>query len=63
VGFDAVNWSGLVAPARTPDGVISRLDAEAAAALRRPEMVERLALDGSEPFSGFGRGVRRIHEK
>ena len=49
-GFDAVNWSGLVAPARTPDAVISRLNAEAAAALRRPEMTERLALDGSEPF-------------
>jgi tripartite-type tricarboxylate transporter receptor subunit TctC len=49
-GFDAVNWSGLVAPARTPDAVISRLNAEAAAALRRPEMAERLALDGSEAF-------------
>jgi tripartite-type tricarboxylate transporter receptor subunit TctC len=50
-GFDAVNWSGLVAPARTPDTLISRFNAEATAALRRPEMVERLALDGSEPFS------------
>jgi tripartite-type tricarboxylate transporter receptor subunit TctC len=49
-GFDAVNWSGLVAPAHTPDTVISRLNVEAAAALRRPEMMERLALDGSEPF-------------
>jgi tripartite-type tricarboxylate transporter receptor subunit TctC len=49
-GFDAVNWSGLVAPARTSDIAISRLNAEATAALRRPEMVERLAFDGSEPF-------------
>jgi tripartite-type tricarboxylate transporter receptor subunit TctC len=49
-GFDAVNWSGLVAPAGTPDAIVGRLNAEAAAALRRPEMVERLALDGSEPF-------------
>jgi tripartite-type tricarboxylate transporter receptor subunit TctC len=31
--------------------VISRLNSEAAAALRRPEMMERLALDGSEPFA------------
>jgi tripartite-type tricarboxylate transporter receptor subunit TctC len=51
-GFDAVNWSGLVAPAHTPDRVIARLNAEAVAALQRPEMIERLALDGSEPFSG-----------
>jgi tripartite-type tricarboxylate transporter receptor subunit TctC len=51
-GFDAVNWSGLVAPARTPDAVIARLSTAAAAALKRPEMLERLALDGSEPFPG-----------
>jgi tripartite-type tricarboxylate transporter receptor subunit TctC len=51
-GFDAVNWSGLVAPAHTPDAVIARLNAAAAAALQRPEMLERLALDGSEPFPG-----------
>jgi tripartite-type tricarboxylate transporter receptor subunit TctC len=49
-GFDAVNWSGLVAPAHTPDVVIARFNSEAAAALRRSEMIERLALDGSEPF-------------
>jgi tripartite-type tricarboxylate transporter receptor subunit TctC len=49
-GFDAVNWSGLVAPAHTPEAVISRLNAEVTAALRQPEMVERLGLDGSEPF-------------
>ena len=51
-GFDAVNWSGLVAPAHTPDSVIARLNAEALAALQRPEMIARLALDGSEPFPG-----------
>jgi tripartite-type tricarboxylate transporter receptor subunit TctC len=51
-GFEAVNWSGLVAPAHTPDAVIAQLNAQAVAALHRPEMLERLALDGSEPFSG-----------
>jgi tripartite-type tricarboxylate transporter receptor subunit TctC len=51
-GFDAVNWSGLVAPARTPDAVIARLNAEAIAAQQQPEMLQRLALDGSEPFPG-----------
>jgi tripartite-type tricarboxylate transporter receptor subunit TctC len=51
-GFDAVNWSGLVAPAHTPDAVIARLNAAAMAALARPDMIERLALDGSEPFPG-----------
>jgi tripartite-type tricarboxylate transporter receptor subunit TctC len=49
-GFEATNWSGLVAPAKTPDAVVSRLNAEVTAALGRPEMVERLALDSSEPL-------------
>ncbi len=49
-GFEAVNWSGLVAPAHTPDPAIARINAEAVAALGRSEMIERLALDGSEPF-------------
>ncbi len=49
-GFEAVNWTGLVAPARTPDAIVARLNAETAEALRRPEMIERLAVDGSEPL-------------
>jgi tripartite-type tricarboxylate transporter receptor subunit TctC len=49
-GFEATNWSGLVAPAKTPDAVVARLNAEVTAALRRPEMVEKLAVDSSEPL-------------
>jgi tripartite-type tricarboxylate transporter receptor subunit TctC len=66
-GFEATNWSGLVAPARTPEGVIAQLNAQAVAALRRPEMAERLALDGSEPFAGsvaeFAAFMRAEHAK
>jgi tripartite-type tricarboxylate transporter receptor subunit TctC len=66
-GFDATNWSGLVAPARTPEGIIAQLNAQAVAALKRPEMVERLALDGSESFAGsvaaFADFVRAEHAK
>ncbi len=49
-GFEAANWSGLVAPARTPDAVVARLNAEVTAALRRPEMVAKLAIDSSDPL-------------
>jgi tripartite-type tricarboxylate transporter receptor subunit TctC len=66
-GFEATNWSGLVAPARTPQGVIAQLNAQAAAALRRPELAERLAVDGSEPFPGsvaeFAAFMRAEHAK
>jgi tripartite-type tricarboxylate transporter receptor subunit TctC len=49
-GFEATNWSGLVAPAKTPDAVVARLNVEVNAALGRPEMVEKLAIDLSEPM-------------
>jgi tripartite-type tricarboxylate transporter receptor subunit TctC len=66
-GFEATNWSGLVAPARTPQGVIAQLNAQATAALRRPELAERLAVDGSEPFPGsvaeFAAFMRAEHAK
>src|SRR5258708_2521856 len=44
-GFEALNLTRLVAPARTPEVVVARLNAEVTAALRRPEMVEKLAVD------------------
>jgi tripartite-type tricarboxylate transporter receptor subunit TctC len=49
-GFEAVNWTGLVAPARTPAPVIARLNEEVRKALRQDEVVARLAAEGSEPM-------------
>jgi len=66
-GFEATNWSGLVAPARTPDAVVARLNAEVGAALRRREMVEKLAIDSSEPLASsperFAEFLRAEHAK
>ena len=39
-----------MAPARTPDAVVARLNAEVGAALRQPQMMERLGVDSSEPL-------------
>ncbi|MEO3471303.1 tripartite tricarboxylate transporter substrate binding protein [Roseomonas sp. CAU 1739] len=49
-GFEAVNWTGLVAPARTPEPIIDRLSEETRKALAAPETIARLAAEGSEPF-------------
>jgi tripartite-type tricarboxylate transporter receptor subunit TctC len=66
-GFEATNWSGLVAPAKTPVVVVARLNAEVNAALRRPEMVEKLAIDSSEPLPSsperFAEFLRAEHAK
>ena len=48
-GFEVALWNGLLAPAGTPPPAIARFAAEAAAALRRAELRNKLAEQGSEP--------------
>jgi len=47
-GYDVVAWFGLFAPARTPAAVIERLHAEAGRAMRAPEVVRRMAAEGTD---------------
>ncbi|MFC7693366.1 tripartite tricarboxylate transporter substrate-binding protein [Paeniroseomonas aquatica] len=44
-----MNWSGLAAPARTPDAVVARLQAEVVTALQAPVLQEFLASLASAP--------------
>ncbi len=48
-GFDVSTWFGVFAPAGTPAPVVSRLNQTLTAALKTPEMRERLARMGAEP--------------
>jgi tripartite-type tricarboxylate transporter receptor subunit TctC len=48
-GFNVMNWSGLAAPAGTPDAIIARLHAEVKKALASPDMKEFLATMSAEP--------------
>ncbi len=50
-GYEFIGWYGLVAPARTPEGILSKLNAEIARILKTPEFQERLAALGAEPIS------------
>ncbi len=47
-GYEAVQWSGLLAPAGTPREIIVKLHQEAVAVLRTTEAREHLAADGNE---------------
>ena len=51
-GFDVSTWFGVFAPAGTPSAVVARLNAAFTAALRSPEMRERLEKMGAEPAPG-----------
>ena len=46
-GFDVSSWFGLMAPAKTPDAVVQKLNAAVAKALAKPELQKRLADLGS----------------
>jgi len=48
-GFEAVAWSGIIAPARTPREVIDRIYADSKKIIQMPEFRERLKDEGSDP--------------
>ena len=48
-GYEAVAWNGLSAPARTDRDLVTRINADVAAVLQLPDVVERLRSEGAEP--------------
>lgn len=48
-GFDMTTWWGVMAPGKTPQAVVERLNAEIFRAIEAPEVKERLRAMGSEP--------------
>jgi tripartite-type tricarboxylate transporter receptor subunit TctC len=51
-GFRYDSWGALYAPAKTPRAIIDRLNADAARALKTPEIEQRLLAVGIEPVTG-----------
>ena len=66
-GVVVVNWYGLVAPLRTPKPVIDRVAKETHTAMHSPEVMKRLAAEGSEPVGSspgeFAAHIRSEHEQ
>jgi tripartite-type tricarboxylate transporter receptor subunit TctC len=48
-GFEVVGWYGVIGPAKMPDAIVAKLNAELVKILNSPEVRERIVLDGSEP--------------
>jgi tripartite-type tricarboxylate transporter receptor subunit TctC len=51
-GFEAATWSGLVAPAGTPQPIIDRLNAEVNKALQTKDLQQKLRDDASTALGG-----------
>jgi tripartite-type tricarboxylate transporter receptor subunit TctC len=48
IAYDAIGWSGMFAPARTPPAIVNKLNTELKSILRLPDVQEKLASDGSD---------------
>lgn len=66
-GYELTAWFGVAAPTGTPRPVIERLNAEINASLRQPELVGKLARQGTVPFVStpdqFGGYIRTQYQK
>jgi len=51
-GFEAINWLGLLVPARTPASIVSRLNADVLRVFQQPDVEQKLLAQGGEPATG-----------
>ncbi|HKA40146.1 MAG TPA: tripartite tricarboxylate transporter substrate binding protein [Burkholderiales bacterium] len=61
-GFVITQWYGMLAPARTPQAIVTRLNKEIARILHQPDVQEKLAADGADAVGNtpeqFGAHIR-----
>jgi tripartite-type tricarboxylate transporter receptor subunit TctC len=66
-GYESSTWYGLVAPAGTPGDIVTRLNTEVVAALKSPDLSERLSREGADPVGNspaeFGKYIQSEIEK
>jgi tripartite-type tricarboxylate transporter receptor subunit TctC len=66
-GFEVTQWTALHAPVGTPRRIVERLSADVARALRDPEVVRRMAADGTDPVgsppAAFAAFLKAEHAK
>jgi tripartite-type tricarboxylate transporter receptor subunit TctC len=51
-GYEAASWYGLLAPAGTPQAIVTRLNTEVVRIVALPDVRNRMALEGADPIGG-----------
>jgi tripartite-type tricarboxylate transporter receptor subunit TctC len=59
-GYEASSWNALSAPAKTSPEIVAKLSAEANIILRKPEIIEKFRMIGSEPVGGTPETVQKF---
>jgi tripartite-type tricarboxylate transporter receptor subunit TctC len=61
-GYEYVTWYSIVAPAKTPRGIINKVNAALAAVLAMPDVAQRLSGQGAEPRASSPEELARFIE-
>lgn len=59
-GFDVTFWHGWAAPAGTPPAIVKKLNEALTKAVQAPDIVKKLAEDGTEPVAGAPEQLGRL---
>lgn len=59
-GFEAIAWNGIIAPARTPQPIVNRLNQELGTLLRDAEVVKRIEAAGWQATPGTAEAFARF---
>lgn len=66
-GYEVVNWFGILAPAGTPEAVVTRINAQLNGALQTPELIRMLNSRGADVAGGtpaaFGKVIKADYAK
>jgi tripartite-type tricarboxylate transporter receptor subunit TctC len=62
-GFECVNWYAMLAPAKTPPAIVTRINAEMVKMIADPPFAQRLIDLGSEPQSSSPAELRAYMRK
>jgi tripartite-type tricarboxylate transporter receptor subunit TctC len=60
-GYEVSSWNGFVVPARTPDAIVARLNAEIAKAIAEPDMAKRFAELGLVPKTSSPQEMQAVY--
>ena len=62
-GFEMIGYFGLLAPAKTPPAIVGTVHAAVQRAIKRRDLVERIAADGAEPDGCSPAELRALLER
>ncbi len=62
-GFELNGWYAWLAPAGTPPAIVQALNRDVMQILQAPDMLEKLAGDGSEPAPGTAEALRALYNR